>query len=657
MESNPRQQSRPGAAEPGAAAESPFRAIAEFTYDWESWIGEDGRLRWLNPAVERITGYSPSECAEMPDYPLPLVHEADRPAIGDVLRQAQAGGSGNHFEFRVRRRSGSVRWAAISWQPIVGEQGESLGYRTSVRDIDERKRIEARLRAAVQRAEEANRAKTRFLANVSHELRTPLQSIVGYAELLASQSLPEASRGYVRVLLEQGQHLQHLVGDLLDLSALQASALPLRREPYRPRVLVERVVTALLPQARSKGLGLHSSVTGDGELVGDPRRIAQVLTNLIGNAIKFTAEGWVRVEAHLEPDQRALVVVVEDTGPGLPDSKAIFEPFSRGEGLAEGVGLGLAISHQLCAAMGGTLTAASRQGGGASLRAVFPGKEHARAVDHFEHDEVTALPSPRFASENPLRVLVIDDVEPAREFARAALAALGYSAVVAESADAGFAAAERVRPEVVLVDIQMPDLDGWSAARGLRARLGSRPYLVALSADSFADDASRLSEVGFDGFAQKPVGIRTLQALLLRARARRSDAQAEPHELAKSPRGSDGPLDLCELDRERWQEMAEIVVGDGETLLDRMCRQVLASLPEVMRRVRSARAEPEPALGRAVHELQGLFALIGARRAAQLAEQCQRAIDAGVGVEAALERMLVAAETVRGLLQARSEPS
>jgi PAS domain S-box-containing protein len=618
-----------------------FRAIADYTYDWETWVGPDGAVRWINPAVERITGHSVNECLALPNYPIELVYEADRAIVLQVMAQARAGASGNHVEFRVSRKDGAIVWAAISWQPLVSRAGEHLGYRSSVRDIHAQKQLEVELERALIQAESASLAKSEFLANVSHELRTPLQSVLGYAQLLLAAELERPLDSYVRTLLTQGELLDRLVSDLLDYSSLQAGLLPLRAEEYSPRALVEGVVRALSPLALKKGLVLQSKqLLAPERCVGDPVRVNQVLANLVSNAIKFTERGRVQVTLDSEGQGHGYRVTVDDTGPGLPDDESLFLPFQQGRapgaGSARGVGLGLAISRQLCERMGGSLERGTAPAQGARLVACFPERAagvSATHVEHFEHDEPPTLVSRSFATRHPLAILVVDDMPPAREFLQAALAALGYEPACATSAAEAFQRAGAQSYDLVLVDLQMPEIDGWSAAQGLRARLGSRPYMVALTANALAKGDARLGAAGFDGFAQKPLRLRELQELLTRAHARTGDVSEQG-----------------ELDAERFRELGELRARDGESLLARMCDRVLGALPEARARAQAAYAAAAggPELARALHDLRGLLLLIGARRVAELLGRAEQAAELGpldADLWAELQRRLQAVST------------
>ena len=197
-----------------------FEIVANYTYDWESWFLPDGCVRWINPAVERMTGFTVEECLAMADYPLEIVHAEDRPALRDLLKSALRGTSGNDVEFRICRKDGQTGWAAVSWQPMRGSNGKRLGIRTSVRDISWRKNAEEALRVAKADAERANRAKSRFLGAASHDLRQPLQAVSMYIAALSSRALDAASQEIladIRLCLASGNEL---LEDLVDIRVL-----------------------------------------------------------------------------------------------------------------------------------------------------------------------------------------------------------------------------------------------------------------------------------------------------------------------------------------------------------------------------------------------------------------------------------------------------
>lgn len=410
---------------------------------------------------------------------------------------------------------------------------------------------------------------------------------------------------------------------------------------------MDSVVRALQPLARAKGLELRAIAARGApeECEGDPLRISQVLGNLIGNAIKFTERG--AVDVTLEPDERVAGyrIIVDDSGPGLPEAQPLFEPFHQGERAAGGVGLGLAICRRLCERMGGALESARSPAGGARLCAVIPRRALGANGPHIEHfkPELAASPlSPQFAAQHPLSILVVDDTLSAREFMQAALRALGYEPDVAASAEAAVERAAARSYGLVLLDIQMPGADGWAAARRLRARLGASAFLAALTADTLASDVARLTDAGFDGFARKPLGLRELQALLRRAYQRSGGG---PMTAAPAPSPST-------FDTERWRELCAISAGASETAFDRMRRRVLESLPELLSRGRAARAARDRAeLAKALHDLVGLFALIGAVPAAALARSLEDRAGRDELAENAWQELEHAAARVRSGLE------
>lgn len=356
-----------------------FRRVADATYDWESWISPRGKLRWVNPAVTRMTGYSVTECLRMKDYPLPLVHAEDRERVRQVNAAAARGASGNDVEFRIVQKDESERWVAISWQRFRDDGGKSLGYRTSVRDIHERKLAEERLRRALVLVEQAAAARNQFLANVSHELRTPLQCILGYTQLLERTTRSEDSRGKLALIDEQAQALLEIVGNVLDLAALQSKDAELLLGTADLHEKLRAIVEGARPLAEQKGLELCLEIAP-----GTPRyirtdklRLRQIVTNLLSNAIKFTDSGSVRVRVRpLGKAKQGVRIEVRDTGIGIPAAarERIFEPFAQADGSIArrfgGTGLGLSISQRLAAALGGEIVVTSRVGRGLASRSI-----------------------------------------------------------------------------------------------------------------------------------------------------------------------------------------------------------------------------------------------------------------------------------------------
>ncbi len=591
-----------------------FQAIAECTYDWESWIEPSGRLGWVNAAVERFTGYSVEECMVLDGYPLALVHEEDRARMEAVLRSAAAGSVGNDVEFRVVRKDGEVRWGSVSWQPLVDEEGSPLGFRASVRDIGERKELEAQLRASRERAEAADRAKTELLANVSHELRAPAHCVAGYAELLLEAGLEGEHAKRAEVIRSQAALLLRQVEDLLDMASLESGGVSIERRALTPEALLRNAVDPFAEAAARKGIALEASRDEalPARFLGDELRLSQVLRNLVENAVEHTVRGHVRVAIERESmagDREGLAMSVRDTGVGIPAEllAEVRRPFVRGGARARrGAGLGLAIADRLARQMGGTLAIESAVGRGTTVRVSLPieacepdGPRASRAED----DLVLAARLP------PLEILVVDDTPASRELLAEQLARLGYAPRIATSGREALERAAEAPPDLVLLDMQMPDLDGVEVAVRL-AKSPRAPRVVGVSASTFARDRIHPREVRLDAFLLRPVGRERLAALL-------SDLFAE--------RASEHAVPL--IDEEVVADLREARDASGRSMLERYSRRAFEELPAMFAEARGAlgAGQPEGAV-RALHAAAGILASIGARRAAEASCALERAI-------------------------------
>ncbi len=581
-----------------------FRAIAEFTYDWESWVDARGRLVWVNAAVERISGYGPAECLQMENYPLPLIHPDDRPRLEEVCRRAERGESENHIEFRILAKDGKSRWAAISYQPLVDSHGRRTGYRSSVRDIEERKQMEARLREALTAAEEANLSKTRFLASISHELRTPLQSIMSHAELLFRAELPAELRDYAEAVTREGEHLARLVGDLLDYSALEAGGLTVLPRSFSPAQEFRPRLTSLARKAQDKGLDFHLDL-GDptAAIESDPDRCLQILTNLISNAIQYTAEGGVDVRVQVDSE---LTLLVSDTGPGLPPGIELFQPFRRGHPESpqtSGFGLGLAISARLCQRLGGSLRAQPNAAGGTTMIASFPVGAPSQRIGRA-----------RRAPGEPALVIIVDDTGSSRDALTHAAQALGHKVHQASSLNEALAIEVQCPPDLILLDLNMPGPAVTEKALALRQRFGRCPRLLVMSAGGIGTDQAALKEAGVDSFVQKPISLETLTRLI---------SASEDSSYRRSSRTAPSTWDLA-----RWAELASFTDPEGRSLGQRISARLDGDVTELSERLqRTAQDSELEGYQGALHELRGLAGLLGAsfaidsvRRLEELAE-------------------------------------
>lgn len=353
-------------------------------------------------------------------------------------------------------------------------------------------------------AEQASQAKTQFLATLGHEVRTPMTGVMGMSELLLATRLDEKQQSYTHAIQNAGSHLLRLVNDALDIARIEAGKLELQQKAFNVRALIDEVVGLSAPMARQRGLAFSVTVNEDTPVavVGDAVRIRQILHNLLGNAIKFTAQGGVSLRVWAMKPQ-GIVLEVGDTGPGIGKEQQVrlFERFEQADGARTrerygGSGLGLAICRELALAMGGRIGVDSTPGQGARFSVELP---LAAAQDPDPEGAGTVA-----VSDRSLRILLVEDDETVAEVIQGLLRARGHQVVHAGHALAAMAESMGMAFDIGLLDLDLPGLDGLDLARQLRAQGFTAPLLaVTARADGGAEEQAR--EAGFDDFLRKPL--------------------------------------------------------------------------------------------------------------------------------------------------------
>ncbi|MBB1076647.1 PAS domain S-box protein [Rhodoferax sp. 4810] len=510
-------------------------ATREGIWDWHV---ASGRVVH-NPQWYRILGFAEGEIIGHVDAFSARIHPDDKPLVWQRLRQLLSGEREFYnSEHRMLCKDGSIIWVLdrgrVAERNAQGEPARVVG--TYV-DISERKRHELELNQALALAQSATRAKSDFLATMSHELRTPLNGILGMAQLLLMPKLTESDlNSHARTILSSGQTLLGLLNDLLDLSKVEAGKLKLYNAPFSPQQLMQDTVVVFQQLAVVKGVQLQVSHQGlkHASYWGDSNRLQQMLANYLSNAIKFTAQGWVKVEVAQLTDatgQTWLEFAVQDSGIGIaPEQQALlFQPFTQADSTTTrqfgGTGLGLSIVARMAELMGGQVGLQSQPGQGSRFWFRVPAQVPPMSVAPEPSSPPLAAPATRAAAGSSAalqgRVLVAEDHAVNRVVIEALLASVGLQAEVVENGHAAFEAVRRgPNFDVILMDVQMPVMDGQQATRCIRQwetdNGAPRTRIIALTAGALAEDRQRCLEVGMDDFLTKPIDRDALTQTLTR---------------------------------------------------------------------------------------------------------------------------------------------
>jgi PAS domain S-box-containing protein len=499
---------------------SRYELLAKHSRDIVLFIErENGRIMEANEAAERAYGYSREELLRF------TIHDLRAPEnrAETVNRMATIDTRGILFETVHIRKDGTT------FPVEVSSRGTTIGLSqmliSIVRDITERKQVEVKLLQAKEQADAANRAKSEFLAHMSHEFRTPLAGIIGMAEMLMPRLTGTEFGRPLELLRDSARSLLGIVGNVLDLSQIESGTVGLNPRVFELHRFLESCIDPFRLQAERQGLSLTYSVEESlpDRFSGDADKLCQVLRNFISNAIKYTERGSVQVRVsggRRTAEGLELRFSIQDTGIGIAEEKQdyIFGEFTRilppkGE-VREGTGLGLAIAKRLIGLLGGTLCLESEPGEGSTFHFTVP-MRYAASEESQPRDDETKHEERRTGSR-PLSILVAEDTAVNRLYLETMLAEAGFSVTSVENGRLAVEAVERQRFDCVLMDIQMPELDGIEATRRIREL--DRPWsalpIVALTAFAMRGDRERILEAGMDEYVTKPVDMALLKRVI-----------------------------------------------------------------------------------------------------------------------------------------------
>ena len=637
-------------------AEDAYQQIMDYSLDVICTFDREGRFLQVNRACEDLWGYPPQKLIGQPS--VQMIHPDDRKKSIAVGRSVMNGNPVNDFENRYRCLDGS--FVSMLWSANWSEEHQITF--CVARDITARNLMESELRRTKEAAEAASRAKSEFVSNMSHEIRTPMNGIIGMTELVLETELNLEQRKHLDMANSSAHMLLNVINGILDFDEIKGGRVELAASAFSLRDCIGATLEPLVARANQKGLALTADILAEvpDNMVGDARRLRQILVSLVDNAIKFTERGDIRLGVTVDPSEEAkhsLRFSVSDTGIGIPTAKQalIFEAFSQADGSTTrahgGVGLGLAIASQLAREMGGKIWVTSRPGGPTTFqftaklleqRAVAPALLNGTAKEPVAE----LVPSKRAPSG--LHILLAEDNVVNRALATVILQKCGHSLVHAVNGREALKAHAREAFDLVIMDVQMPEMDGLEATHRIREAeevTGHHTPIVAMTARAMPGDRERCLAAGMDHYLSKPLNKAELLEILKRIAELRNGAgevtpppgsnATRPPDKLELPTASNGarPPDTLQLSGRKSspeflpifsrKKLLDELDGD-EALMRRMISLFQDSTPRILDDIRDSIARHASGdLERSAHALRNSLGIFGAQDAHRLTLQLE----------------------------------
>jgi PAS domain S-box-containing protein len=496
-------------------SENNFRTIFTNAAIGIDVVDQYGRFIQVNNAFSDMMGYTPEELQKLrvSDVTYPDDLEMSENPLDELFKGKR---DFYRLEKRYLRKSGEIFWADLSvtdYYDVVNNRKLAIG---TIIDITGSKRLQEELQKSREDAIKANMAKSEFLANMSHEIRTPLNAVIGFTELLETMVMDSKQINYLQSIKAGGKNLLMLINDILDLSKIEAGKLEFKYEPVNPYYLIDEIKQIFSIKIAEKDIDFIVEVDDDipGSLILDEVRVRQIIFNLIGNAIKFTETGYVKFSVRklvskIDSSKVDIIAEVEDTGIGIPadQQESIFDAFQQQSGQSTrkygGTGLGLSISKRLVEMMGGEISLRSEVGKGSVFSFTMYGISIGAALDDVMVDDDLDAGNIEFG---PAKIMIVDDVESNRRIISENFASPNITIVEAEDGHKAVLLASQFMPDVIFMDIRMPVMDGFEAARLIKTKRKTASIkIIALTASVRSEDQNENYKKYFDGYLRKPV--------------------------------------------------------------------------------------------------------------------------------------------------------